>query len=257
MSKRIFIFISIFLALTATALSSVEQSVNDYGKGTPSDVYALDYECDSMTTSGMAMWAVAMKQKEDAKVLRLTKKMAKRKDVNLSAALKSEEACWEKVNGEINKLNAGILELEYWFGGSIGAVAKAFAPLDVSFIRRASLEDDLDCLNGKSSETPRDRAGVDAKALQTSINTAVEEVDIANVDNELFTEYYGSKADYTKCQNLCLQHATQLKVDIQQWLNARKKVESLLSTTAKKAYRFHTYKVINSLANCMKNDIEG
>lgn len=237
-------------------ISSVAKSAGDEDV-TPSDVYTLDYECDSETTSGMTEWAVAMKQKEDVKVLALTKGMTKGRSAALSAVLKSEVASWEKVNGEINKLNAEILELEYWFGGSMGAVANAFAPLNVSFIRRASLEEDIDCVDGKSSETINALIDVDAKALFTSVNSAISEVDIANIDNELFTEYYGSKADYIKRLNLCRQNATQLKVYIQNWLNARKKVESLLSTTAKKAYRFHTYKVINSLANCVKNDVEG
>lgn len=40
------------------------------------------------------------------------------------------------------------------------------------------------------------------------------------------------------------------------WLNARKEVESLLNPTKGTLYRFHTNKVINSLADCVKNNME-
>lgn len=257
MNKRNVIITTLFLALTATAQSGVSQSVNDYGGETPSDVYAPDYECNCETTSGMTMWAVAMKQKEDAKVLTLTKEMAKGRNANLSAALKSEVAYWEKVGGEINELNAGILELEYWFGGSMGAVAKAFAPLDVSYIRRASMEDDIHCLEGKPNETIKDNIRIDAQVLLASIDSAIVDVGIANIENEMFSEYYGSKNDYMKRLSLCKQNAKQFEADIQNWLSTRNKIESLLSPTARKSYRFHTYKVINSLAVCVKNAVEG
>lgn len=257
MSKRNVIITSLFLVLFAVTISCVAKSAGDKEVIPPSDVYAIDYECDSETTSGMAKWAVAMKQKEDAKVKVLTKKLKKGRSTELSVALDNETACWERVCVSINTLNAKILELQYWFGGSMGAVAKVFVPLNVSFIRRASLEEDIVCLEKHQNQTIKDGMGVDAKTLFASISTAIESVDINSVDSEMFTENYGSKADYIKRLNLCKQDATQVEADIRRWLNARKKVEDLLGMSESTSYRLHTYKVINSLANCFNNDVEG
>lgn len=258
MIKRHIIIISLFLSfvLTDTVSSSEAQSPNDGGVTLP-DVYALDYECDSITTSGMAMWAVAMKQKEDTKVVALTQNIVKGRKASLSVALKNEAACWDKASATINRLNMDMLELQYWFGGTIGTVAKAFVQLNVSYIRRASLEDDMKCLEVVSGQASKDYADIGEKALYESVNSVIGMFDIANVDSALFTDYCGSKADYMQRLSLCRQNALRLEADIQCWLNARKKVESRLSRFARKSYRQHTCKVVKSLTLCVKNNVEG
>lgn len=238
--------------------TNVQSTPNEKRKA--DSIYTCDYVCDSLTTVGMVEWAVNMRKKDELKIENLTTEILKLVDGKTLTAIQSEIKAWNKLCKSLDETTAQILKMEWWFGGSLGSVYKADAPMEIRFIRRACLEDDYNLLNKNNekndTQSSNTAANTNLTGISHSIDSAIAFVSPNNIDTSYFEyEYYGCLEEYEQSFKQCKQYAAQLKRRLKEWLDTRKTVMSTLSKNKKAEYNNHTNKALNTIAKTINGCI--
>lgn len=166
---------------------------------------------------------------------------------NLKSQLKQENDCWKEVASSLNQFDALLLRLLYYTGGSIGTVYKADAPMNVAFIRQASLKADEKLFIEKNAQAASKVTDIDLFRWDKEMQDALASAKYENQEKE-FVASCGSISEYKQIYLQLEKEAVVLKALLAKWVSQRQSIEQELSNSLQGEYKKHTQKVINSLS---------
>ena len=217
--------------------------------------YADTTSCNESSTAGMVDWAGERKQLYDKnadvikKCLRAlnpqTSVVSAKNAVPFRKAMNYEARTWKKLEALMRDFGNIAIEVQYVLnGGTILLVVGAGMHSNLSYIRFACLQEDLNTLSGVSVKPAKQGKGLSLGTLYAQMQSLRPVVKAQLLKKKWNLTMAEARKE---AQRLSYSYSVSaVKKMMKKWLEARKAVSGLLAEPYRTAYNLHTITTVHS-----------